>query len=300
MSFTPENSPVLITPEIEKALQSASSMEEVKSIMRDAALNQDLVKADHYDPYVLTEKKLARTVNVAGEKHRIEALTEAELARAEADLWRQASSANGPAPPAAAVAAQQSRDRAGRFLPAQSAAKTPRQIEQESADRAQLDMQLKLGQIDAATYLDRSGAIANYLEKRGVDLESIKMQQANDRAGREFEQSWAEATETFLHSSGGADWPGGDANRDRLGAIINANPEFFNNPSVETLTKVFEFMKANNLLVLTPEQEKQRSEAYKTANSFSEIQRLRSPESGITSSSALLEGYGRGTGRQYN
>ena len=60
-------------------------------------------------------------------------------------------------------------------------------------------------------YLQESGAIDEYLENAGVPLEELK-NAVEDKHTEQFTQSWASATEEFLHSPAGADWPGGAKN----------------------------------------------------------------------------------------
>src|ERR1700682_1356904 len=81
---------------IEEAISKATSQAEVQQILRDAAVNQGVVRPDIYDPNVLLEvapgpaaRGYAKTVIINGLKHILEGSTEAELLQAENALYRQ-------------------------------------------------------------------------------------------------------------------------------------------------------------------------------------------------------------------
>jgi hypothetical protein len=86
--------------------------------------------------------------------------------------------------------------------------KTQADIEREICDRTEIDLQFKRGQLTTAEYLERTNAIGEYLESKGFDVEAA--------ASKQFEQSWAQASEEFLRGAG-SDWPGGTKNRELIG-----------------------------------------------------------------------------------
>ena len=62
MAYTPENSSIKNTPEVEEALKTAS-FEEIKAIMSRAAVDQGLVTPDRFDPNVLLPTELATALS---------------------------------------------------------------------------------------------------------------------------------------------------------------------------------------------------------------------------------------------
>jgi hypothetical protein len=109
---------------------------------------------------------------------------------------------------AAALASDES------VTPRSARAAAARNAEQDVLDKVDADMALRRGEITAAEYLQRTHAIEDALAEQGVDLNAIGRQQ--------FEQSWAEATATFLQSDAGSRWPGGTKNRALLGDKLAA------------------------------------------------------------------------------
>jgi hypothetical protein len=106
----------------------------------------------------------------------------------------------------------------GRF----SKTRTAEEQAQAAADRAELDLQFKRGSLSTSEYLEKSGAIAEALEKTlGVPLEQIA-ENFQKHAGEIYQNSWAEATRNFLKSPAGNKWPGGEANQKKIGEIITS------------------------------------------------------------------------------
>jgi hypothetical protein len=119
-------------------------------------------------------------------------------------------------------------------------AKAQAEREREIYDRTQLDQQFKLGQLTTAEYLDRTNAIGEYLASQGVDVAKLSQEQANE--------SWAAATETFLNSAAGADWPGGTKNRALLGDKLAALGLVDAEDKVAALAQAYETLKAAGTL----------------------------------------------------
>src|SRR5579863_6264460 len=143
--WSPEDSAIRMTPEIQKALETAD-VEQIKSIMADAAVAQGLATRDYYSPDVLlpTElanaapKKFAKVLTINGEKRVLEGETEAALLAAEANLYRGLFSQ-----PAPAVTETPARDAAtGRFVerPDDNAAA-------DAAAKVELELKFKRGEI---------------------------------------------------------------------------------------------------------------------------------------------------------
>jgi hypothetical protein len=126
--------------------------------------------------------------------------------------------------------------------------KTQAEIERDISDRAELDLQFRRGELTTQELLERTNLVGDYLESKGFDVEQA--------ASRQFEQSWAEATETFLHTSG-SDWPGGIKNREILGMEINALGLVDAADKVAALTQGYASMKAKGIIFqgdVSPEQ----------------------------------------------
>lgn len=117
----------------------------------------------------------------------------------------------------------------------------------QAADRAELELQFKNGQIDAKTYLEKSGAIDDYLSERGVPVEKLKetIEQGDDAR---FVQSWESATQEFLNSSAGADWPGGERNRTLIGLKIAELGLTDADDKVAALAQAYQAMKSTGMI----------------------------------------------------
>ncbi len=95
-------------------------------------------------------------------------------------------------------------------------AKTQAEIEREIGTRSELDMQFRRGELTTAEYLDRTNAIGEYLAEKGFDVEAA--------AGKQFEQSWAQATQEFLNNTTeGQTWKGGQKNMELIGNLIQSH-----------------------------------------------------------------------------
>src|SRR5579872_1181425 len=144
MPWTPENSAIKVTPEIQKAIETANA-EQIKDIMASAAVSQGLATRDYYSPDVLipTElagaapTKVAKTVTVGGVKHIIEGATETELAQNETRLYRRLFAEPAVTP----QTQEQPRNQHGQFVSAEA-----------TAAKAALELAFKRGDISAADY----------------------------------------------------------------------------------------------------------------------------------------------------
>jgi hypothetical protein len=108
-------------------------------------------------------------------------------------------------------------------------------------------VRFKRGDIDTATYLGESGAMSEYLESQGVSMDALRA-----TTGAKFEASWASATDEFLASPAGQDWPGGEENKNLLGRLIEESG-LTGQPSAETLAAAWAHMKENNLTLDNPD-----------------------------------------------
>ena len=251
--------------DFEKAVAQCSTAAEISELMKKRAVTAGLVRRDLYSPDVLIPvepgtqpRGYARSLIVNGEKVIIEGRSESELNANEAAFYRKTFSGTDHA---VATEPTQPRDAAsGRF-------RSPAETVVTEEQRRGLELDYQLGRITLNEYLEKTNAVGQYLENAGVPLAELQATVAEKQDER-VTQSWAQATEEFLHSAAGADWPGGE-NMSILGGLLEANPELLNSPSVETLARVWEHMKENGLAVENPELTARRRIA--SANSPEEI-----------------------------
>lgn len=155
------------------------------------------------------------------------------------------------------------RDENGRFK--KDTPRTPEQDAAAVAERAELDLQFKRGQIDTAEYLEKTGAIAEALEKQlGVPIDAIAAT-FQEQAGKIYEQSWAEATTRFKESAEGRTWPGGNANLKKIGEVMTTTqvdgvllsdlPD-----KTQALRLAYEYMQENKLLVENSDAKQEREQ----------------------------------------
>jgi hypothetical protein len=255
MAFTPQDSAIKVTKSIEEQVAAANGPEQIKEIFREAAISQGLVFEDWDPSYLVVVEKpqprsFAKTIVIDNVKHVLESDSQQGLADAEINLYHQVfakpATSNEPV-----------RDAQGRFTADQTRAANTDAVEAATTisaeEKSALQIQFQLGQISAAEYIEKSGAVADFLQKQGVPIEDLKAQIV-ERQQVLTEQDWKSATEEFLAHS---DWPGGDINRQRLGEqIISMGAT--EKPSVDTLGRAYEVLKAKNMLVESPESTAQK------------------------------------------
>jgi hypothetical protein len=257
MSFTPENSAIRMTRQLEEEIALASP-EQLKAILGRAAYEQRLVVPDAMNPQILHETELAahaprkfgKYITINGVKYALEGGSPEELAQAETSLYQQVLEGGDNNN-------EQARDAQGRFVREQ----TPEEKaagELEASNRADLELAWKRGDITAEQYLEKSGAINTYLTEHGIIPEALAT--VSDAI---YQNTWQQATEQFLNSDAGQDWPGGEANLALAAQILEQSPELMQQPSADALATVWQYMKENNLAVENPEvtQLKQINEA---------------------------------------
>jgi hypothetical protein len=246
MAYTPENSAIRVTPEIEKHMQTLVSADEIKAYLAQVAVDQHLVERDRFSPDLLipTEpgtapRAFAKTVIVNGVKHIIEGSTEAELLANETQFYRT------QLQPAST---ETQRDSAtGRFVAKEDADKA---TQEELVRKSDLELKFKRGEISAADYLDQSGAIETFLATNGIDLEALKTT-SEEKAGQRLATTWESATAEFLKTS---DWPGGDGALAEIGRTIQSLG-LEGSPSVESLQAAYADMKRRNAVPKNSETE---------------------------------------------
>lgn len=228
--LSPENAAVRITPEIEKALESAS-FEEMKKILHHAEVAQGLRVPDAMNPSVLiptpladaAPRRLAKTLTINGQKHFIEGEDEAALLRAENALLSRVLSE-----PVEHARSETPHDPAtGRFTSTVDA------VQQAALDAADRDLKFKRGEITTDQWLEESGAIERHLEKRRI-----------------YQESWESATQEFLACHVG--WRGGTAAVEAMGkAVIELGLD--GQPSVAALEAAYTHLLSTNSLPENPQ-----------------------------------------------
>ncbi len=254
MSFTPENSAIALDKSTEERIAAATSGEQIKEILREAAIKQNLVVPDIYDPNVLlpvepgsAPRSFAKTVTVNGQKTVLEATTELDLAQRETEFYRQLF-----AQPAAG--AEQPRDSQGRFTADHSRnANQHRTLPDtvrsddpaaEAARQADLRTKMLSGAITVDQYMVQSGAVERALSEAGISPAALR-----EVSDQRYQQSWQASVDEFLKSS---DWPGGQENLKLLGEkLIEMNAT--DTPSVEVLQRAYVDLKRANRLTANPE-----------------------------------------------
>jgi hypothetical protein len=229
---------------------SKASPEELKSILANAALQQNLVTPDPYNSNLLhptaladhAPQKFGKYITINSTKYLVEGDSPEALANAETALYQQ--------------------DAQGRFVAEPTAAEKAAG-ELQAANRADLELAWKRGDITAEQYLEQSGAINTYLTEHGIIPEALAT--VSDAI---YQNTWQAATEQFLNSEEGASWPGGSENLAIASKLLEQNPDLMNNPSADALAAVWNYMRENDLAVPNPEvtQQQQISEATNVAD----------------------------------
>jgi hypothetical protein len=209
--------PITVTPDLTKAIQDSLNPDDIRAAVQ-AEINTQTVAAAEA-ARVVAETAAAtkaavdkanaettgftRTEVIGGKEFTFEAATELELERAVNNALKIAYAVQTPAEASAVAAVVDP-------TVAQQAA------EEAAEAKVELELKFKRGEIDAATYIEQSGAMTAYLAKQGIPVEALRDAVTHNQETAET-QSWAEATEEFLHSPAGADWPGGQKNLGIIG-----------------------------------------------------------------------------------
>ena len=257
-----DQSQIKMTPELEKAILEATSVSAISSLMRDAAIEQHLVQPDSGDPFFLKSvpagsparaTKETRVVNVNGKKFYVsaDAGDVASLDRQEADLYRKIFAEASPA-------TNQRRDANGKFI-------SDADAEAARAAEAQVIVD---AEETIAERLERE-MVEKALARQGVSIETLQEIEA-DKQAKADAATWESAAEEFRTSRLGADWPGGEKNKQTMGAVI-AELGLTDKPSVDTLTKAYLWMKQNNQVA--PNEEFEREKSIASATDYESIKR---------------------------
>ena len=253
MAFTPENSAIRMTPELEARIATASA-EEIKSILAEATVAQGLATRDIYDPQVLLPTALANTaprgfarpITIDGVKHIVEGTTELELEQNTTALYRSIFAGNADEEDSTPA-----RDAAtGRFVAESTQDDDASAL--EAVRLAELELKFKRGEISTAKYIEESGALDMALRARGINPDLL--QEASEvRAQETTDSEWNEAVQQFVARH--PEWPGGDSNRDLVGQLLMENNLTDTDDKLGALEAVYDHAVQKGLLVVNPETE---------------------------------------------
>lgn len=221
--------PVEMNEELQKAVAAATSPEAIRAAILAEAEKQAAAKADVEAQKTAAEKaaadKLAeeqrvaaaaqtfkRSVVIAGREFEFEASSELELSQMIVNAYQLADQIR-PETTAAQTTAQT-------VDPAVAAKAAADKAAADAAARADLELKFRRAEISVKEYLEKSGALDDYLAAQGVSIASLK-QTVEATQSTAYEKSWADATTEFLKDPTN-DWPGGDQNREILGMKLAA------------------------------------------------------------------------------
>lgn len=241
---------VTMTDELAAAIQAATSTADVRALLMAEAEKQQVAATQLATDQATAEKAAAdkiaadqaaavipqtvtRNVNIGGRTFTFEGADEAEVDRLELNALK------------VAYAVHEDTPARGENTP--DAAAVAANAEAEVAAKAELERQFRLGEISAADYIQKSGAIKSYLEAEGVSIDALK-DTVNAKQGAQFAQSWAEAGEMFRNSPAGLDWPGGDRNKELIGLKIAAMGLVDAEDKVAALAQAYAELKRTNTL----------------------------------------------------
>ena len=244
---------VTMNDELAKAITGAVSQEDIKAAIlaeadkqfgaADAAAAQKAVDDKAAADKAAAEKTAAdaatatsrftSTEVIGGRSFTFEADTESELNQMVANAFRVAYAVKEDEPAQAAQTVD--------------AAAAQKAAEEQAAAKADLELKFKRGEISAADYIEQSGAVDEYLAKKGIPIESLKATVEQNQA-TQFEKSWAQATEEFKNSPAGADWPGGAQNLELIGMKLAAMNLVDAQDKVAALARAYEDMKKTGMV----------------------------------------------------
>jgi hypothetical protein len=251
-------------PQLVEALKNAASVAEMTDIRRQWLI-QHGAERDRFSPTVLTfdnfkspdeaSGSVSRVVKIAGRDVTFSASSMLELEK-EIGAALQAQIAGGAADANANAGTErstlQARDpRTGQFIDPTN-----------PAVQADLKARMVRGEITPEEFIAAQPQLLDktMIERYGINPTKVESER--------FTNSWAAATQEFLNSPEGSDWPGGEANKEKLGEILQEN-NLVDHPSAQTLARAYRYMKENDLLVANPEIENQK--AIGEATSFEDL-----------------------------
>jgi hypothetical protein len=243
-------------PELIEALKNANSVGEMTDIRRQWLVEHG-AQRDRFSPTVLTFDNfkspdeaagtVSRVVKIAGRDVTFSAASLLELEKEINAALTTAAAGTGGNANADQPTMQARHPLTGQFFDPSN-----------PANQAELKTLLMTGRITSEAFIAAQPQLLDNVMKERFGIDPAKVE--NER----FQGSWAAATQEFLNSKDGEDWPGGEENKDILGRILAENG-LVDQPSVETLAAAYRHAKAHGLLVPNPEIENQKAIAESTS-----------------------------------
>lgn len=233
-AMDPADLKAAILAEAEKQGLAADTLATEQATAEKAAA--DKTAADKVIADAATAKTtFSRTEVISGKEFTFEGDSEQEVNQMALNAYRVAATIQTPARVAPPID------------PAIAAAAAQKAAEEEAANKAELELKFKRGDISTAEYIEQSGAMDAYLAKKGVPLSALQAVIEKDQ-NTQYEKSWMQATEEFKRSVAGADWPGGEQNKNILGMKIVAMGLTDADDKVAALAAAYADMKATNMI----------------------------------------------------
>jgi hypothetical protein len=239
MSFLArDNAAIKVTPSLEQEISEATSTSAIHEILHRAAVSQHLIEPDpldrdgkdyfNYKPVqpgtAAAANGFAKVLIVDGIKHVVEGATEAELASNELALMRSLFGGNNGA-------TEQTRNSAGQFV-------SQADIEAEAA-------RVAAANADPAARIE-ADLVARALAAQGIDMDTLK-EYSLTKQGEKFQQSWADATETFRANH--PDWMGGLDNQNLFAKLLSENNLVDAEDKAAALEAVYNYAVENKMLI---------------------------------------------------
>jgi hypothetical protein len=236
-----------MSPELIEALKAANSVAEMQEIQR-AWLVEHGAERDRFSPDKLILDKfvapdaaagtgtVSRVVNVGGGKRLFTASSVPELERNIAEAIQTWEASGGDANAGTQRSTVQARDpKTGQFIDPTNPAVI-----------ADLRARLVRGEITSEEFIAAQPQLLDSVMKERYNIDPEKVQ------GERFTNGWADATEKFLNSEAGADWPGGDANKKIIGLKLAELGLIDAEDKVAALTTAYNELKIKGGLVENP------------------------------------------------
>jgi len=225
--------------ELEKKVGEAGSSEEVRDLMIQARDDKGQFTAEKKPAAAAAvktdEEKKADEVAVYTHKAMIGGKEVEFIGADAADVLRQVTAA----------------------MTAYDIAKTPAEVKKDPPKPAvtpeeltALGLRISQGDMKAMEeYLEKSGTLDRYLEKKGIKVDEVK-KVLDTQATASVREKWDTEVKAFLAES---DWPGGTQNeyilKTKLAQLKDANGQpLAYNPSKENLQRAYEAMKTEGLV----------------------------------------------------
>lgn len=256
-----------VSDDIAKALSAATTPDELRGVLEGEVTRQfnDAQKTGATttaDPTADAAKKVADDAAAATAAADAKAKAEAEAAKTAPQAFTRTESINGKdftfeagselelermVNQAFKIGQQFKAEQDEIVDPAIAAADAAKKAATEAAFLVDLELKFKRGEITGQDYIEKSGAISKYLESQGIPVAELKNTVEKGRT-ETYENGWKTATETFLGSAAGADWPGGARNLKLIGTKLAAMGLTDAEDKVGAITKAYAALKADDIL----------------------------------------------------